>query len=388
MTIPGFTSTGSKRPEALFGVAHADLSTIPLRMVRAHGCHVWDSEGREYLDTIMALGAVALGYGYASVVEAVTRAAADGIVGPLPPVREQQVAERLGAAIPGTDAVHFFKTGAEAVAGAVRIARVVTGRTRVVTCGYHGWLDWCQETPGVPEQVKALRDAVPFNDVEALRGAVITSPPPAAIVLEPVIDGAPDQRWLQAARDLASQTGAVLVFDEIKTAFRIAVGGAAERYEVIPDLSVVGKALGNGMPIAAVCGSRELMEACTRTWISSTLATESVSLAAAYTVLDTFERADVCTHLDRVGALFYEGLARLAANFPNLTHGVRGIPQMAYLEWQDQETSSIVACECARRGLLFKRNAYNFVSLAHTEVVISEIIARLEEAMQAAQGTC
>lgn len=383
MTVPGHTSTGSKRPEALFGVG----ASRTLRMVRASGCRVWDEMGREYLDSIMALGAVGLGYGHAKVVDAVERAARDGIVGPLPPVLEGEVAARLTAILPGTEAVRFLKTGAEAVAAAVRIARVVTGRDGVVTCGYHGWLDWCQTGIGVPGAVSALRVEVPFNHEPALVDAVAAARP-AAIVIEPVVEEAPDPAWLRAARQAATRHGAVLVFDEVKTVLRIARGGAAERYGVVPDLTVVGKALGNGLPIAAVCGRRDIMEAATRSWISSTLATECVSLAAARAVLGAYEQQPVIDHLGRVGRALWDGLVRLADKYPALVTGVRGIPEMCFLTWRDDGVSGAVARQAAAHGILFKRSPYNFVSLAHTDEIVHDVLQRLEAALVAAAGIC
>lgn len=383
MTIPGFTSTGSKRPEALFGWPTAR----PARMARAEGCRLWDEDGQEYLDLGMALGAVALGYGHPAVVAAVQQAARDGVVGTLPPVLEHRVAERLTQVLPGVEAVRFFKTGAEAVAAAVRVARVVTGRDRVITCGYHGWLDWCQDTPGVPAAVQALRAAVPFNDEQALQDA-LAGEAPAAIVIEPFVDEAPRPDWLRAARDAATHAGAVLVFDEIKTAFRLALGGIAERTAVVPDLVVVGKALGNGLPIAALGGGRAVMDACTRTWISSTLATELVSLAAAGAVLEVFDREDVVGHLERAGTALLGGLRALAARHPALVREVRGIPQMCYVLFADTDVSARVARAAAARGVLFKRTAYNFVSLAHTATDMRAILDRLDAALDEVAASC
>ncbi len=383
MTVPGFTSTGSKRPEALFGTAGVG----PARMVRAHGYCLWDDEGREYLDLGMALGAVALGYAHPAVVAAALGAVRDGGVGTLPPVLEARVAERLGAVLPGVESVRFFKTGAEGVAAAVRAARVYTGRDRVVTCGYQGWLDWCQDGPGVPAAVRALRTVVPFNDPAALTAAV-ASESPAAIVIEPVVDEAPSESWLRRAREAASAVGAVLVFDEIKTAFRVARGGIAERTGIVPDLIVVGKALGNGFPIAALGGARDVMDACTRTWISSTLATEFVSLAAAHAVLEVFDHDDVVAHLERTGTALAGGLERLARRYPALVRGVRGLPQMCYLAFASDDASARVAQAAAARGLLFKRTAYNFVSLAHGDAEIRLALARLDDALSEVAGRC
>ncbi|NIM51176.1 MAG: aminotransferase class III-fold pyridoxal phosphate-dependent enzyme [Gemmatimonadales bacterium] len=384
MTVPGFSSTGSKRPEALFGIS----AGMPSRMVRAEGCRVWDVDGREYLDTVMALGAVALGYGHPAVVAAVERAARDGAVGSLAPLLEVEVAERLIAVVPGAEAVRFFKTGAEAVAAAIRIARVYTGHERVITCGYHGWLDWCQDAPGVPQGVRSLRRAVPFNDLEALHDALQVFEPVAAVVIEPVVDVAPTETFLRGARDAATRHGSVLIFDEIKTAFRIAVGGIAEQSGITPDLSVVGKALGNGLPIAAVCGGSALMDAVTRTWVSSTLATELTGLAAARAVLETFEKERVVDRLAHLGRIFHDDLRDLATRFPGLIKTVLGLPQMCYLAFVDDASGAAVARGAAQRGLLFKRTAYNFISLAHDEVILKTVAQRLAHALEEVKRSC
>ncbi len=382
--IPGFTSTQSKRPAALFG----DVPGAPARMLRSEGCRVWDEQGREYLDTIMALGAVGLGYGHPAVVAAVEKAARDGIVGPLPPVLEEEVAERLAAIIPGAEATRFLKTGAEATAAAVRLARTYTGREAVITCGYHGWLDWCQEAEGVPKADVGLRRQIPFNDIAGLEASLAGGPPPAAIVIEPVIEALPTAPWLSALQKAAKVAGAVLVFDEIKTAFRVEIGGIAERFGVTPDLTVLGKALGNGLPIAAVCGRKDLMEAAGRTWISSTLATEYVSLAAARAVIETYTTEPVVDRITESGDALIAGLERLVRLYPRVATGVRGIPEMCYVTWRDEAVSSAVALTASQRGLLFKRTAYNFMSLAHTEETVNEILVRLESALDGVNRTC
>jgi glutamate-1-semialdehyde 2,1-aminomutase len=381
--VAGVTSTGSKRPEVLFGASDG----VPLRVTRAEGCRVWDEAGREYLDTTMALGAVALGYAYPPVTEAVEGAVRAGVIGPLAPVLEEEVAERLAAILPGAEAVRFLKTGAEAVAAAVRLARVYTGRESVVTCGYHGWLDWCQEGEGVPSAVRALRRAVPFGDIAALDAAVATGEP-AAIVVEPVVERAPSVEWLVALRGRADATGAVLVFDEIKTGFRVARGGAAERWGVVPDLTVVGKALGNGFPIAAVCGRRDVLDGVGRTWISSTLATESVSLAAARAVLRTYQEQDVVGHLEAAGTRLLGGLERLHRGHPVVVAGVKGIAPMCHLRYGSEELSGRVARAAATRGLIFKRDAYNYVSLAHDSATVDRVLEILEAAVTDVERAC
>src|SRR5262249_47509295 len=184
-------------------------------------------DGNEYLDCTMALGAVALGYAEPNVTRAVVDAIAAGGVSALSSYREVDVAERLCGVIPCADKVQFLKTGAEAMAAAVRIARTYTSREVVIGCGYFGWLDWsADEAPGVPDGTRQAFRRVPFNDVPALEAAVTAAGNQlAAIVIEPVIEKLPESAWINRARELATASGAVLIFDEIKTGFRLKTGG-------------------------------------------------------------------------------------------------------------------------------------------------------------------
>ena len=380
MSVAGFTSTGSKHPQVLFGTVGADT---PLRMISSHGCTVVGSDGRSYLDFLMALGAVALGYGHEEVNRAAIEAVQQGGIGPLAPAQEELLAGDITQMMPGLEQVRFLKTGAEATAAAVRLARVVTGRDRVLGCGYHGWLDWCSRAAGVPDATRALYDEIPFNDAErsvALIRAAKDSL--ACVVLEPVIEEAPHVDWLAAVREACNEVGALLVFDEIKTAFRVAPGGAAQRWGVAPDLTVLGKAIANGFPLAVVGGRADLMHRVSHTWISSTMATEWVSLAAARATLRVMREQQVSTHLHLVGGMLLAGLQLLADLHPALIERASGIEEMCYLRYHDEGVSHRVALACAERGLLFKRNAYNFVSLAHTAAEVSSALAVLAEVLQ------
>jgi len=300
----------------------------------------------------------------------------------LSPMLEARVAERLTDVLPGAVWIRFLKTGAEAVAAAVRIARAATGRDSVITCGYHGWLDWCQQGPGIPSAIAQLRREIRFNDIDDLHAVIEEFGPVACIVVEPIIDGPPDIAWLIALREVASRTGACLVFDEIKTAFRIRPGGVAEQTGVTPDLMVVGKALGNGYPIAAVGGADSLFSTVEDVWISSTLATEFVSLAAADAVLDVFEAGPVAEALADSGAQLFGFLTAAGRDFPDVVRGVHGVPQMCYLSFVSDEVSGAVSRATAERGLLFKRNAYNFVALPHSSDVIDQCIVILRAALE------
>jgi len=351
-------------------------------MTRSAGCRVWDANGREYVDYAMALGAVALGYGHPAVTRAATAAVEAGVVGPLPPVLEEELAAALCRAIPWIEGVRFLKTGAEAVAAAVRLGRVHTARERVLGCGYHGWLDWCQggATAGIPAATRGLYAELPFNDVARARAAIREAGDAlAVVVIEPLVVEEPTREWLETLRSETARVGAVLVFDEIKTAFRLAIGGAAERYGVRPDLVVLGKALANGFPLAAVGGRADLMAAATRTWISSTLATEAVALAAARATLDVMKSERVCDHLHEVGTHLLHNLHNLHHLHPQVVSGVGGVAEMCFLHFASEALSRAVARECAGRGILFKRTAYNFVSLAHDEAVVDRTISVLDE---------
>jgi glutamate-1-semialdehyde aminotransferase len=379
--VAGFTSTGSKRPAALFG---AEGEAAPLRMTRSSGSSVWDEKGREYLDYIMGLGAVALGYGHPEVTHAVVEAVQLGVVGPLAPVQEEALAGDLCRLMPWVEQVRFLKTGAEAMSAAVRLARVITGRDMILGCGYHGWHDWCEtrEDRGVPAATRALYQVLPFNDPEGSRQLIrATGDRLAAVVFEPVILQPPDPEWLATLREETSKVGALLVVDEIKTVCRLAVGGACERYDIRPDLVVMGKAIANGFPLAAVGGRADVMNAVSRTWISSTLATEFVSLSAARATLATMVAARVPAHLTRVGSRLLAGLQWLAEAHPEVVLQADGIAEMCFLQYRDDSISGRAARACAARGLLFKRTGYNFVSLAHDDATVDRTIGILDEVL-------
>jgi glutamate-1-semialdehyde 2,1-aminomutase len=374
--VAGFTSTRSKGPDALFGGPGG-----PTHLVRSAGAYVETVDGRRLLDWTMALGAVALGYGHPAVADAVARAARDGAVGPLPPALEVEVAERLCAAYPGAEQARFFKTGAEAVQAAVRLARVATGRERVVHCGYHGWLDGAYRGAGVPAAVAAGWSEVPFDDLAAAAEAVRAGPPPAAILVEPVVERAPSLPWLPGLARLAAGSGALLVLDEIKTGFRLARGGAAERWGVRPDLAVLGKALANGFPLAALVGRADVTVRVKDTWISSTLATESAGLAAARAVLDVWDATDVAGRIAEVGRRLLDGLVRLA---PRAGCEVVGLPEMFFLRFLDHDAERRFLLAAVERGVLLKRGAYDFPSLAHGEREVALTLEAVVGALAAA----
>jgi glutamate-1-semialdehyde 2,1-aminomutase len=370
--LPMGTSTGSKRVEALYGSAD---STGPTHFSQAIGCRVVDIDGNEYVDCTMALGAVALGYAEPNVSRAVADAIAGGNVCGLADAREVDIAERLCGIIPCADKVQFLKSGAEAMAAAVRIARTYTSRDFVVGSGYFGWLDWCSDdAAGVPKRTKEDFRRVPFDDVAALERAVSDAGDRlAAIVIEPVVERLPSTNWIHRARELATQTGAALIFDEMKTGFRLKTGGYQAFADVVPDLAAFGKAMANGFPLAAVVGHRELMDASRRTWISSTLGGESAGLAAAGAVLGWHDAGDVCGSLWSIGAELRRVISGAieASGVDGIV--VDGIDPMWLLRFDDPAREQRFLELAASHGVLFKRGAYNYAALAHDEEAIREI---------------
>jgi glutamate-1-semialdehyde 2,1-aminomutase len=369
--IPGGASTGSKRPAALYG----EGSTVgPTHYVRASGCHVTTAGGRTLIDCTMALGSVAIGYADDAITRSVLQAVASGHVAGLSHTSEIDIADRLCDVIPCAEQVRFLKSGAEAVAAAVRIARTYTGKNKVVGSGYFGWLDWANEDRGIPASARADVIRVAFDDIAAIeRACQQAGSDLAAIVIEPVIERLPSREWLEAARRLCDAQGAVLVFDEMKTGFRLRPGGYQEYGSFEPDLATFGKAMANGYPIAAVVGRAAVMEAATHTWISSTLAGEATALAAVGGVLDWHDRAEVCDTLWRTGEEMMGAVKRAIAASGAEGVSVEGLGPMWFLEFDSPDRESRFLELAVEQDVLFKRGAYNYAAMAHDEQTLIDI---------------
>lgn len=356
VAIPGGTSTGSKRPDAMFGVGVDG----PTHISEALGCRIRTADGTWLIDLTAALGAVSLGYADPAVTAAVTRAAQRGPVAGLPYTDEVTLAERLHGMIPSAERTRFLKTGAEACAAAVRIARAFTGRDRVLGSGYFGWLDWWSPAPGVPASACADYTHLPFNDLDAWRTALAdTGDSLAAVFVEPLVEVLADVDWLRELRAHCDHVGAVLIFDEVKTGFRLHRGGAQTVLGVTPDLTTLGKALANGYPLAAVVGNATVMAAAERTWISSTLATELTAIAAAHAVLDAHDSRDVCAQLASTGRALRDTIARAAAAAGSHLQ-TTGHDTMFIVRWPDDDTMTEKLRLLREGGVLAKRGPYQF----------------------------
>jgi glutamate-1-semialdehyde aminotransferase len=348
---------------------------------------VWDVDGNEWIDYPMALGPIILGYGEPVVDEAVRAQLDEGITFTLMHPLEVEVAERIVAMCPGVEAVRFGKSGSDVLSAAVRAARAHTGRDIVLVAGYHGWHDWYIGTTtrdrGVPKAVADLTFAVPFDDLPALdqalerhRGEI------AAVVVEPSGATVPSAGYLAGLVDRAKADGAVSIFDEVITGFRLAPGGARERYGVLPDISCYGKALGNGMPIAAVAGTWNVMRVFDDIFFSGTHGGEALSLAAARAVLDTLADGTVLAEIETRGHAMLAGIRdRIDRHAIGERVTVGGEPQRSVVGFVGDEqlvVKSYVQQVLAEHGALF--NGGMFICRRHSD----DDIARTLDAFDAA----
>jgi glutamate-1-semialdehyde aminotransferase len=323
--IPGGTQLVSRRP-----TRYAN-GVSPVYASRAAGPRFWDVDGNEYIDWASGIGAIILGYCDPVVDDAVREQIGRGVATSVNHELEIELAEELCRTVPSAEMVRYAKCGGEACAIAVRITRGVTGRDKVLFCGYHGWHDWYLaanlaeeaslnahlfpgiEPIGVPRALAGTALPFPYGDLAALgalldrhRGEV------AAVIMEPLRSELPPAGYLEGVRSLAREHGAVLIFDEVTSGFRIAAGGAQAYLAVTPDMTVLGKAISNGYPMAAVVGKREVMEPAARMFISSTYWSDPIGLRAALTTIRELKRRGVSAYLDSLGSELQEHLNRVA----------------------------------------------------------------------------
>ena len=325
--IPGGTQLVSRRPTRVAN------GVSPVYAERAKGARFWDVDGFEYIDWMSGIGAILLGYADPVVDQAVCEQISRGSIYAVNHALEVELAEELCRSIPCAEMVRYAKCGGEACAIAVRIARGVTGRDKILFCGYHGWQDWYLaanladdaslnahlfpgiEPIGVPRALAGTALPFPYGDVNALgelfdrhRGEV------AAVIMEPVRSEMPPEGYLEAVAKRTREHGAVFIFDEVSAGLRFSTGGAHQFLGVTPDMAVFAKSLSNGYPMAAVLGRRDVMEPAAQMFISSTYWSDTIGLRAALTTLQEARRRDVPSQLRRFGAELKRRLNAAAAD--------------------------------------------------------------------------
>ena len=305
-TIPLASQTFSKSSQQWVEGA------APLFLQSGKGCRVTDLDGNTYIDYVMGLLPVVLGYCDPDVDGAIRAQLDEGITFSLAHPKEAALAERLVELIPCAEMVRFGKNGSDVTTGAIRLARAHTGRSKVAICGYHGWHDWYIGTTtrslGVPNAVRDLSANFPYNDAAALERLLKAEPESfAAVILEAGGTQVPAPGFLQRLRELTTHYGVVLVFDEVITGFRLHMAGAQAHYGVTPDLACFGKAMGNGMPISGLVGRAEIMRKIEDIFFSTTFGGEVLSIAAALATIDKLQREDVIARLWRRGEKLRDG---------------------------------------------------------------------------------
>ncbi len=275
--------------------------------------HVWDVDGNEFIDFILALGPVTVGYNNPEINEAIIRQLDKGISFSQSTALEVELAEKLIDVIPCAEMVRFLKNGGDATTAAVRIARAATGWDVVAVCGYHGMHDWyigsTEHHRGVPQSVCDLSVPFEYNNFASLEAVFDAHPNRvAAVILEPAQARGPEPGFLENVQELTHTNGAVLIFDEIISGFRMALGGAQEYYQVVPDMAAVGKGMANGMPLSALVGARELL-GCIEDgiFVSTTFGGEALSLAGALKTIEILERPGAFEHIWGIAEKLMQG---------------------------------------------------------------------------------
>ncbi len=379
--IPCVTQTLAKGPtQYIRGVA-------PKYLERAQGCRVWDVDGNEYLDFNMAIGPISLGYCYPRVDEAIKAQLSKGITFSLMHPLEVEVAELVSSLVPNAERIRFSKTGCDVTSAAIRLARAFTSRERVLACGYHGWHDWTIATTdrnrGIPQSVRALTATFNYNDIDSL--ATQLDGNTAAVILEPMLFEFPRDEFLLKVRDLCTKRGALLVFDEMWTGFRLALGGAQEYFGVRADLATFSKAIANGMPISVLVGRADVMSLLERdVFFYTTFGGEALSLAAAQATIQELREKSVPAALQSLGARLAEGYNNLARelSMPYTTcigMGARSMVTFTPDAGNPLEVKSLLQQELLKRGILWQ--GMHALSFSHTAADIDYTLSVYREVL-------
>ena len=393
LRIPGGTQLFSKRPELFLP------EQWPSYYSKAEGAEVWDLDDSKYVDmSYMGLGACILGYADPEVDNAVKAAIASGSMCTLNCPEEVELADLLCELHPWAEMVRYARTGGEAMAIAVRIARAKTKKDKIAFCGYHGWHDWYLaanlgeedvldghllpglEPAGVPRSLRDTAFAFHYNEIEELRAIVSQHRDEiGTIVMEPVRNHKPEPGFLEEAREIATSIKAVLIFDEVSSGWRLTTGGAHLLYEVTPDIAVFAKAMSNGYPMAAIIGIGDVMRAAQDSFISSTCWTERIGPAAALATIHKHQRCNVSEHLIEIGERVQFGW-KSAADQHGVKISVSGIPPLGHFSFEyesGQAIRTLFTQEMLQKGFL-ATNGF-FASYAHQDHHVENYLKAVDE---------
>lgn len=368
----------------------------PIFLESGKGCRLIDVDGNEFIDFLCGYGPIILGYREEEVDEAVYRQIRDkGFCFTLTQKFQNQLAAKLTELVPSSEMSIFLKTGSDATTASIRIARAYTNKLKVMRCGYHGWHDWCVEMKGgIPSKFYEDVFEFQYNKLDQLEELMAAhGDETAAIIMTPF--GHPNHQkmqipapgFLEGVRELADRYGAVLIYDEIRTCFRLSMGGAQKLYGVTPDLTVLGKALANGYPISVVTGKRDVMMAAAhKLFISSTFFPNSEGFVAALKTIEILERDNVLANIWEKGERFTKKIQALID-----THDVgaelTGVAPMFYITFKKDETGAYKRnrtnfyTQLIRRGFFFTPYHHAYISYRHTEEDLKLTLNAIDESL-------
>lgn len=390
--IPWGSSTGSKAPTL--------RPYEPAAIAKGKGCRVWDIEGREFIDYRNSLGPITLGYQFPETDQAIREQLDNGIIFGHPSMLEYEVAEMITEIIPCAERVRFLKTGGEALAACIRVARGYTGKDHIIQVGYNGWLNSLSAdgpvlprqvgsgssfSSGIPKCLSDLHHSCPWNNLAKIKEVVEkTNGQVAAIVIAAdYADMEKGATYYKEVRDFADKNGILLIFDEIVTGFRVAIGGVQEYFNVKPDLAVFSKGLANGMPLSIYVGSSEVMGRLDKgsgITVSSTFAGETLSLAAAKAAINVYRNSDVIGHIWKNGQILWEALNSTFEkyNIPLELKGFWPCPIFSTKANAPGDTLSKFMSLAYKNGVSLYNVSY--VNFSHKDKDIQETLQRLEKA--------
>ena len=390
--IPNGTQCFSKGPTQF------SFGACPVFLTKGKGAKVTDIDGNEFIDYGMGLHSVILGYSHPEVTKEVMSAVEKGINLTLMHPLEEEVAAILIDRIPCADMIRFTKTGSEATSAAIRIARTITNKDHIATCGYHGWHDWflgvTERSAGIPQVIQDMVHKFSYNDIESLELLFKEYQDKiAAVIMEPCGIIPPKNGFLEECKELSKQNGAVFIFDETITGIRWDNGGAQALFKVVPDLAIFGKSMANGMPLSALVGKQEYMAALNRpeVFFSTTYGGEFASLAACKATLEILEKENVVPFIWERGAELKDGFNDLVCKNDLIDRfEMVGFPCRPVVLFKDNKDlnplvlKSYLQQECAVRGMLF--TGYFAMSLAHTKSIIGSSLQIFGEVLKDIRG--
>ncbi len=370
----------------------------PIFLESGKGCRLTDVDGNEFIDFLCGYGPIILGYREEEVDEAVYKQIREkGFCFTLTQKYQNLLARKLTELVPSSEQSIFLKTGSDATTASIRIARAYTNKLKVMRCGYHGWHDWCVEMKGgIP--AKLFEDVFEFqyNNLEQLADLMAKhGDQTAAIIMTPF--GHPNHQemqipkpgFLEGVREIADKYGAMLVYDEIRTGFRLSMGGAQKLYGVTPDLSVLGKAIANGYPISVVTGKKDvMMSAAHKLFISSTFFPNSDAFVAALKTIEILERDNVLENIWQKGERFMKKIRALIDKY-DVGAELTGVAPMFYITFKKDDTGAYKGkrkdfyTQMIRRGFFFSPYHHAYISFRHTEEDLKLTLEAIDNSLAA-----